>query len=168
MNHIIERCPGKIEDVIEYCVSIIVKEARNEERLDTQDNKPQKTMITREKEVLVAVVDIESGTWKMAREIFEVLQKEMASQKRTISEINIQSIQELATDIGARVKNTSNIRGKTARIQNLIEKYKLEIDEELDEIKDAVDKHQKKLMAAVAGIENEKKEALSMTQRSNR
>jgi hypothetical protein len=112
-------------------------------------------MITREKDVLVAVVDIESGTWKMAREIFEVLQKEMASQKRIISEINIQAIQDVATDIGAIVKNTSNIIGKTARIQNLIEKYKLEIDEDLNEIKDAVDKHQKKLMAAVAGIENQ-------------
>src|SRR5919106_1395720 len=112
-------------------------------------------MITREKDVLVAVVDIESGTWKMAREIFEVLQNEMASQKRIISEINIQAIQDVATDIGAIVKNTSNIIGKTARIQNLIEKYKLEIDEDLNEIKDAVDKHQKKLMAAVAGIENQ-------------
>src|SRR5215216_5356467 len=38
---------------------------------DTQDNLPQKTMIAREKDVLVAVVDIESGTWKMAREIFK-------------------------------------------------------------------------------------------------
>ena len=33
-------------------------------------------------------------------------------------------------------------------------------------IKDAVDKHQKKLMAAVAGIENERKETLPMTQKS--
>jgi hypothetical protein len=130
---------------------------------DTQDNLPQKPMIAREKDVLVAVVDIESGTWKMAREIFEVLQMEMASQKRTVSEINIQAIQEVASDIGALIKNTSNIRGKTARIQNLIEKYKLEIDEELDEIKGAVEKHQKKLMAAVAGIEDERAETLPMT-----
>ena len=36
MTHIIERCPSKIENVIEYCVSIIVKEARNEERLVKQ------------------------------------------------------------------------------------------------------------------------------------
>jgi hypothetical protein len=132
---------------------------------DTQDNLPQKTMIAREKDVLVAMVDVESGTWKMARELFEVLQKEMVSQKRTVGEINIQAIQEVATDIGALVKNTSNIRGKTARIQNLIEKYKLEIDEDLDEIKDAVEKHQKKLMASVAGIENEREETLPVTQK---
>lgn len=33
---------------------------------DTEDNLPQRTMIAREKDVLVEVVDIESGTWKMA------------------------------------------------------------------------------------------------------
>jgi hypothetical protein len=122
-------------------------------------------LLAREKDVLVAVVDVESGTWKMAREIFEILQKEMASQKRTVSEINIQVIQEVATDIGALVKNTSNIRGKTARIQNLIEKYKLEIDEDLDDIRTAVGNYQKKLMDAVARIENEREEPLPVTQK---
>ena len=67
---------------------------------DTQDNLPQKTMMVREKHVLVAVVDIESGAWKIARMMFELLQKEMASKKKTVSEINIQAIQEVATDIG--------------------------------------------------------------------
>jgi hypothetical protein len=132
---------------------------------DTQDNLPQKTMIAREKDVLVAVVDIESGTWKMAREIFEILQKEMAYKKKTVSEINIQAIQEVATEIGGIVKNTANIRGKTAKMQNLIEKYKLEIDEDLDEIKAAVDKHQKKLMAAVGEMGIERKETLPLTQK---
>jgi hypothetical protein len=122
-------------------------------------------MIAREKDVLVAVVDIESGAWKMAREIFEVLQKEMAYKKKTISEINIQAIQEVATEIRGIVKNTSNIRGKTAKMQNLIEKYKLEIKEDLDEIKAAVEKHQKKLMAAVGEMGNERKETLPMTQK---
>jgi hypothetical protein len=46
------------------------------------DNIPQKTIFAREKGVLVAVVDIESGTWKMAREIFEILQKEMTLKKK--------------------------------------------------------------------------------------
>ena len=84
---------------------------------DTQDNLPQKTMIAREKGVLVAVVDIQSGTWKMAREIFEFLQKEITSKRKTVNEINIKAIQEVATDIGALVKYTSDIRGKTAKIQ---------------------------------------------------
>jgi hypothetical protein len=109
-------------------------------------------MITREKDVLVAVVDIESGTWKMAREIFEVLQKEMTLKKTTVNEINIKAIQEVATDIGSLVMYTSNIRGKTAKIQNLTEKYRLEIDEDLDDIRTAVGNYQKKLMDAVAAI----------------
>jgi hypothetical protein len=131
---------------------------------DTQDNLPQKTMIAREKDVLVAVVDVESGTWKMAREIFEVLQREMASTKKTINEINIQAIQEVATDIGTIVKSTLVIRGKTAKLQNQTEKCKDEIDEELDEIKTAVGNYQKKLMAAVSGIETERGEKVSIPQ----
>jgi hypothetical protein len=131
---------------------------------DTQDNLPQKTMITREKDVLVAVVDIESGTWKMAREIFEVLQNEMASKKKTVNEINIQTIQEVATDIGALVKYTSNIRGKTAKMLNMTEKYKLEIDEDVDEIKTAVGNYQNKLMAAVSGMENGRIETVFLPQ----
>ena len=131
---------------------------------DTQDNLPQKTMIAREKDVLVAVVDIESGTWKIAREIFEFLQQEMASSKKTINEINIQAIQEVATDIGALIKYASNIRGKTAKLQNLTEKYKLEIDWDLDEIKTAVGNYQTKLMAAVSGMKNESEQTVSIPQ----
>jgi hypothetical protein len=37
----------------------------------------------------------------MAREIFEVLQKEINSKRKTIDEINIKVIQEVAIDIGA-------------------------------------------------------------------
>jgi len=127
---------------------------------DTQDNLPQKTMFAREKGVLVAVVDIESGTWKMAREIFEVLQKEITSKRKTVNEINIKVIQEVATDIGSVVKYTSDIRGKTAKIQTLTEK----IDEDLDEIKAAVGIYQHKLKAAVTEIENEITEIVPMTQ----
>lgn len=128
---------------------------------DTQDNLPQKTMFARERGVLVAVVDIQSGTWKMAREIFEVLQKEITSKKKTVNEINVKVIQEVATDIGALVKYTSDIRGKTAKIQTLTEK----IDEDLDEIKAAVGNYQSKLKAAVAEIENESAETMPMTQK---
>jgi ribosomal protein S17E len=117
-------------------------------------------MFAREKGVLVAVVDIESGTWKLAREIFEVLQKEITSKRKTVNETNIRIIQEVATDIGALVKYTSNIRGKTVKLQNLTEKYKLEIDEDFDEIKAAVGNYQNKLMAAVAEIETENIEGM--------
>jgi hypothetical protein len=126
---------------------------------DAQENLPQKTMFAREKGVLVAVVDIQSGTWKMAREIFEVLQKELTSKGKTVNEINIRIIHEVATDIGVLVKHTSDIRGKTAKIQTLTEK----IDEDLDAIKDAVKSYQTKLKAAVAEIETESTESMALT-----
>lgn len=63
-------------------------------------------------------------------------------------------------DIGAVVKYTSDIRGKTAKIQAITEK----IDEDLDEIKDAVANYQNKLKTAVVEIENERSETVSMTQ----
>jgi predicted nucleic acid-binding Zn-ribbon protein len=111
---------------------------------------------------LVAVVDIESGTWKIAREMFEFLQIEMASKKKTNNEINIQAIQEVATDIGALVKYTSNIKGKTAKLLKQTEKYKLETDGDLKEIRTALTNYQKKLMAAVSGIEDEREEIVSV------
>lgn len=86
---------------------------------DTQENLPQKTMFARERGVLVALIDIQSGTWKMAREILEVLQKEISSKKTTVNEVNTRIIQEVATDIGLIVKHASDIRGRTAKIQNL-------------------------------------------------
>jgi endonuclease III-like uncharacterized protein len=107
-------------------------------------------MFAREKGVVVLVVDIQSGTWKMAREIFEVLQKELNSKRKTVNEINIKAIQEVATEIGALVKYTSDIRGKTAKIQTLTK----EIVEDVDEIKDLVGNYQHKLKAAVAEIAN--------------
>jgi flagellin-like hook-associated protein FlgL len=118
---------------------------------DTHENLPQKTMFARERGVLVAVVDIQSGTWKMAREIFEVLQKEITSKKKTVNEVNTRIIQEVATDIGLLVKYTSDIKGKTAKIQTLTEK----IDDDLDHIRSAVGSYQNKLKTAVAEFENE-------------
>ena len=93
-----------------------------------------------------------------------MLQIEMASKKKSVGQINIQAIQEVATDIGALIKCTSNIRGKTAKIQNLTKKYKLEIDDDLEDIKSAVDRYQKKLMAAVGELETEGAEKLLTTQ----
>jgi uncharacterized protein YoxC len=130
---------------------------------DTQENLPQKTMFARERGVLVAVVDIQSGTWKMAREIFEVLQKEINSKRKTVNEINIKAIQEVASDIGAIVKYTSDIRGKTAKIHTLTDK----IDEDVDEIKTAVSSYQNKLKASVAEIENDAVQHATQQVKSN-
>jgi predicted nucleic acid-binding Zn-ribbon protein len=75
----------------------------------------------------------------------------IASLTRTVNEINIKVIQEVATDIGALVKYTSDIKGRTAKIQRETEK----IDENLDQIRTAVGNYQSKLKAAIAEIENE-------------
>ena len=139
--------PDHLDDAVRHSIdrgatySIIV--------YDTQDNLPQAMMtkITIEKDVLVAIVDIESGTWKMAREMFGVLQGEMLLQKKKINEINIQSIQQVATDIRKLVEVTSNIRGKTAKFQR-------EIVDECDEIDKYVKSYHDKLAAAVSGTEN--------------
>lgn len=61
--------------------------------------------------------------------------------------------------IGVLVKYTSDIGGRTAKIQRETEK----IDVDLDEIKDAVGNYQAKLKAAVAEIETESMETMRMT-----
>ena len=76
--------------------------------------------------------------------------KGITSKRKTVNEINIKVIQEVATDIGALVKYTSDIRGKTARIQKITK----EIDEDPDGIKDAAGNYQRKLKDTVAEIEN--------------
>lgn len=112
---------------------------------DAQDNLPNKTIFTREKGVLIAVVDLQSATWKMAREIFEVLQKELSITRREISEINITTIQEVANDVGTLLKLTEDVRGNNAKIRSYSEK----IDERLDEIRSAVKDYQHKLRSAI-------------------
>jgi hypothetical protein len=115
---------------------------------DTQDNLPNKTIFTREKGVLIAVVDLQSATWKMAREIFEVLQKELSISRRDITEINIATIQEVANDVGTLLKLTADVRGNNAKIRSYSEK----IDEGLDEIRSALKDYQHKLRSATGGV----------------
>jgi hypothetical protein len=69
--------------------------------------------------------------------------------RKTVNEINTRIILEVATDIGLLVKYTSDIRGKTAKIQILTEK----IDGDLDDIKKAVSNYQNKLKTAVTELE---------------
>lgn len=66
---------------------------------------------------MIAVVDLQLATWKMAREIFEVLQKELSISRSEISEINITMIQEVANDVGTLLKLTADVRGNNAKIR---------------------------------------------------
>ena len=77
---------------------------------DAENNVPEKTVIARENGVLVAVTDLQSGTWQMARDMFEVLQKELGDKKKDLNEvkINMKVIQEVSNDITTVIKFTSN------------------------------------------------------------
>jgi hypothetical protein len=103
---------------------------------DTVDNLPEKTLIVRENGVLVAVVDIQSGTWQMARDMFEVLQKELNVRKKNVDEvkINMRVIQEVSNDINTLIRFASNIKLNSTKIQNLTKK----IENDTKEINDAV------------------------------
>lgn len=114
---------------------------------DTEENVPQKTVIVRENGVLVAVADIQSGTWQMARDMFEVLQKELDLRKKNVEEvkINMKVIQEVSNDIAALIKFTTNIKMNNTKIQSLTKK----IDEDTKGISEAVKLYKNKLRSAI-------------------
>jgi hypothetical protein len=114
---------------------------------DTEENLPEKTIIVRENGILVAVADIQSGTWQMARDMFEVLQKELDLKKKNGDEvkINMKIIQEVSNDITALIKFTTNIKMNNTKIQSLTKK----IDEDTKEITEAVNLYKNKLRSAI-------------------
>jgi hypothetical protein len=69
-------------------------------------------MIARERGVLVAAVDLESGMWKVAREMFLILQKELNVSKKEIDEINIDAIKDVLAKIGQMINMLDGVRGK--------------------------------------------------------
>jgi hypothetical protein len=91
---------------------------------DTEENVPEKTIIVRENGVLVAVADIRSGTWQMARDMFEVLQKELGLKKKKIEDVklNVKIIQEVSNDVVSLIKIIANLKMNNTKIQNLTKK----------------------------------------------
>jgi hypothetical protein len=114
---------------------------------DTVENVPEKTVIVRENGVMVAVVDIQSGTWQMARDMFEVIQRELDVREKNVDEvkINMKVIREVSNDIVSLIKFTSNIKMNSTKIQNLTKK----IDQDTNEIKEAVNIYKDKLRSAI-------------------
>jgi hypothetical protein len=114
---------------------------------DTEENVPEKTVILRENGVLVAVTDLQSGTWQMARDMFEVLQKELGMRKKDVNEakINMKVIQEVSNDITALIKFTSNVKMNNTKILNLTKK----IDQDTNEITEALNLYKNKLRSAI-------------------
>jgi hypothetical protein len=114
---------------------------------DTEENVPEKTVIAREDGVLVAVTDLQSGTWQMARDMFEVLQKELGLMKKDVNDVKINTkvIQEVSNDITALIKFTSNVKLNNTKILNLTKK----IDQDTNEITEALNLYKNKLRSAI-------------------
>jgi hypothetical protein len=114
---------------------------------DTEENVPEKTVIERENGVLIAVTDLQSGTWQMARDMFEVLQKELSLMKKDVNEvkINVKLIQEVSNDITTLIKFTSNVKLNNTKILNLTKK----IDQDTTEITEALNLYKNKLRSAI-------------------
>jgi hypothetical protein len=115
---------------------------------DTKENLSKKsTIFARDRGILVAAVDLESGAWRVAREMFEVLQKELGISKKGVSEINIETIQEVAMDIATLIDYTAKIRLKNGKIKS----YSEGINDNLDELNRVVKHYHIKLKSAISG-----------------
>jgi hypothetical protein len=110
-------------------------------------NLPEKTIIVRKRGVLVAVADIRSGTWQIARDMFEVLQKELALMKKDVNEVKINTklIEEVSNDITGLIKFASNVKMNNTKILNLTKK----IDQDTNEITEALYLYKNKLRSAI-------------------
>lgn len=107
-------------------------------------------MIARERGVLVAAVDLESGMWKVAREMFLILQKELNVSKKEIDEINIDAIKDVLAKIGQMINMLDGVRGKNTKVRSISK----EIDDDLIDLKDLVKEYQKELRSAITGDTN--------------
>jgi len=114
---------------------------------DTEENVPEKTVIERENGVLIAVTDLHSGTWQMARDMFEVLQKELALMKKDVNEVKINTklIEEVSNDITGLIRFASNVKMNNSKILNLTKK----IDQDTNEITEALNLYKNKLRSAI-------------------
>lgn len=70
--------------------------------------------------------------------------------KKGVSEINIDVIQEVATDIGTLIDWAAKLRVKNGKIKS----YSEGINDDLDEINKVVKNYQLKLRSAISGIDS--------------
>ena len=83
----------------------------------------------------------------MARDMFEVIQKELEVRRKNVDEvrINMKAIQEVSNDIVALTKFMTSIKLNSTKILNLKEK----IDQDTNEINEAVNLYIDKLRSAI-------------------
>ncbi len=124
---------------------------------DTQDNLPasvRPVSISREQGILVIISDFQSGTWKIMRETIEIIQRLMRSSSKGIAEINIDSIQDVVTELGSMVKLVEQIKGNNAKIKSCTD----DVEQNIVTIKSLVKSYQEKLQAAIIGVRNREKQ----------
>jgi hypothetical protein len=83
----------------------------------------------------------------MARDMFEVLQKELGDKKKDLNEvkINMKVIQEVSNGITTVIKYTSNLKMNNTKILNLTKK----IDQDTNEITETLNLYKNKLRSAI-------------------
>jgi hypothetical protein len=122
---------------------------------DNQENLPQvirPVSISRQQGILLIVADLQSGTWKMMRETIDVIQRIIGQSKKGIEEINIDSIQEVITELGTMVKLAEQIKGTNSKIRTCAD----DVEQSVVTIKALVKSYQVKLQTAIIGISSPK------------
>jgi hypothetical protein len=120
---------------------------------DNQDNLPQAVKpvsISRERGILIVVCELQSGTWRLAREMLEVIDVAMTAANKNINEINIEQVQQVAAELGSIVKVLEQIRGNGAKIKSCAD----EVEQSALTIKAVVKDYQEKIHSAISGIGN--------------
>ena len=121
---------------------------------DSQENLPlivRPVSISREQGILVVVSDLQSGSWKMMRETIEIIQTIMQhSNNKDIAAIDVDAIQEVATELGNMVKLVEQIKGNNAKIKSCA----YEVEQSIVTIKALVKSYQERLQLAVTGANN--------------
>ena len=104
-------------------------------------------MIAKQCGVLIAAVDLESSMWKVAREMFIILQEELNVSKRQINEVDIEAIKDVLEKIGQLKNMVDKVKGKNSKVQTISK----EIDGNLIDLKDLVKTFEKELRSAITG-----------------
>jgi hypothetical protein len=115
---------------------------------DNQDNLPvsvRPVSVSREQGILVVVSDLQSGSWKMMRETIEVLQMTLNSSGHGIDQINIESIQEVVSELGNIIKLVEQVKGNSVKIRSCAD----EVEQNVVSIKSLVKTYQDRLQAAI-------------------
>lgn len=118
---------------------------------DTQDNLPmtvKPVSVSREQGVLLAISDLQSGSWKMMRETIEVIQQALHSSSQDVAAIDVDAIQEVVTELGNMVRLVEQIKGSNAKIKGCAH----EVEQNLLTIKALVKSYQSKLETAILGF----------------